>query len=95
MTTSIFQEWFGTTAKPAHLLTILYEANGEFITHADLQISMRQSRAGLDFSLKQLRAAMEPGAIRCEIGRGYWLSVAGRADCDAALANAQKRGVAA
>lgn len=90
-----FSEWFGVSGTAGRLAATLYAANGQVVRHDDLRLATGQTLKGFNRSLKGLRAAMEPESIINVHGHGYWLSDVGMADCEAALADARRRGIAA
>lgn len=90
----IFREWFGVNPAAGRLVARLQAADGEPVRHADLLEVTGQTKHGMDMSLKRLRAAMAAGSIISLHGFGYQLSDAGKSDCDRALEDARKRGVA-
>lgn len=86
-----FRDWFGVRPSAARILAVLYAADGKIIRHADLMSAGGQTQAGTRTSVRDLRAAMDPGSIGCAHGTGFWLTQVGLADCAAALADARRR----
>ncbi len=92
---AIFREWFGLGPAAGRLIAALYEADGAVVRLNDLATARGQTVNGTNLSLKKVRAAMEPDAIRAQRLAGYWMSEEGFADCRRALADAERRGIAA
>lgn len=92
---AIFREWFGLGPAAGRLIAALFEADGAVVRLADLAEACGQTINGTNLTLKKARAAMEPGAIPAQRLIGYWMSETGFEDCRRALADAERRGVAA
>jgi hypothetical protein len=90
-TALVLKEWFGVKPAAGRVAAALYEANGQFLTKAQLIEASRQTGTGVAISLKLLRQDMDAGAIEFITGSGYRMSPAGLADCANALADAEKR----
>lgn len=91
---AIFQEWFAVGPAASRVLDALYGHGGKPVDHGTLMAAGGQTMNGLNLTIKRLREAMDRGSIENIFRQGFYLTQAGLADCDKALADAAKRRVA-
>lgn len=84
-------EWFGVPPAAGRVAARLYSARGVVVYHEALVIAARQTRNGLNLSIKRLRDAMDEGAIVSVYRVGLRMTATGLADCDRAIADAAAR----
>lgn len=87
---AVFKGWLAVPPSAARALAEMWAARGRAVTRAALMKSSGQTSAGLNLSVKLLRAAMDVGAIETLPGEGYFLSAIGLAECRRALADAEQ-----
>ena len=81
----VFCEWFGVTRATAELLSVLYAAQGELRTGAELARSAGVASGAIHYHVHKLRAALESEALDTGPEGGYRLTEEGLAECRAAL----------
>jgi len=94
-TVRVLQEWFGVELGSARLAAALFEQNGRWMNKTAMVVASGRSPADMALCLKQLRAAMEPGAVGFAAGAGYRMTEVGLADCRRGLEDAAAREKAA
>lgn len=87
----IFAEWLGIRPAAGRILAALHRRPSAVVSMDALRLAAGQTFNGVNFSLRQLRAAMDPGAIECIFREGHALSPVGVAECELALADAAAR----
>lgn len=80
--------WLAVPPSAARVLAAMFAARGEVVPRGDLMASGGQTRAGLELSIKILRAAMDAAAIVNVPTVGFRLTSSGVAECERAVADA-------
>lgn len=89
---AIFAEWLGVQRLAGRVLALLFERNGEIVSHVELYSTLGATGGSLCVALSQLRASdMPPDWYVNHRGKGYRLTEAGAEECRAALADHARR----
>lgn len=91
---AIFSEWYGIGPVAGRVCAALYAADTRPLTVPAMRVQLGHMTDTLRAGIVALRAAMDPGELITD-GLRYALTEAGIDDCNAALADARARGIAA
>ncbi len=91
----VFKEWWAIRPAACRVAEILYDARGALVPTSELMKRAEQTRHGLEFSIRQLRFAMDGRSIINVMGEGFYMTTTGLAECDRALRDAAGREQAA
>jgi biotin operon repressor len=80
-----FRCWYSMGPRPAHLLLLLYMANGKPLSVRDLATDLNTTKEALHQHIWGLRRSLDTEAIDRTEGGGYRLSEDGLAECRAVL----------
>lgn len=79
-----FMEWFGVRRMDALVLVELFRAK-DYLSAQSIACSLNSTCPSVEYSIGQLRQALDVEAIDQMRNRGYKLTEAGRAECQAVL----------